>query len=219
VTVPSAPPPAETVDHTVVRPVPATEDSAHATGAPAVEETVRRSSAPPTSRGEATVVRTPVAVPPASVPAVDAAAPTADTARPPTRRALMWGLIVGAAAVVVVVVLVVASLVNAGAPSARKSTPPAVAPQDPISAVVAPVTDLKGAAGAGGVTFTWTNPDPHAGDAYLWNVDVPGQDADTQRTDKTSVTVPADAGGRTCVQVVVVRTDGTSSNETTGCAP
>lgn len=216
VTVPSARPPAQTVDHTVVRaaPAPATEDSV-----PATEDTVRRDAAAPTAQADQTVVRGPVAVPPASVRPIGATSAPADTTRPTPRRGLMWGLIGGGIAVVAAIVVAAASLATAGTPSARKSTPPAAAPQDPISAVVAPVTDLTGAAGAGGVTFTWTNPDPHAGDAYLWNLDVPGQDAETQRTDKTSVTVPVDSSGRTCVQVVVVRTDGTSSTETTGCAP
>ena len=40
-----------------------------------------------------------------------------------------------------------------------------------------------------------------------------------ERTDATAVTIPPAAGGRTCIEVVLVRADGAASNPKRGCTP
>ena len=140
---------------------------------------------------------------------------------PPRKRRAGW--IAAAAAVVLVGVGVGAAFVFApagvGQPEARATTD--VAPVDAVDDVVVPqVADLAGAASADGVAFTWTNPDPTAGDVYLWRPVVPGQEFSFEETDAETATVPADASGRACIEVVLRRADGTSAADSAeGCAP
>ena len=93
-------------------------------------------------------------------------------------------------------------------------------PQDPVSAVVPEPEDLAGAATADGVAFTWTNPDPRDGDRYLVGVVTrPDEEPEFEPTAETEVTVPADPSGTTCVEVLLVRENGQSSDAVRGCAP
>lgn len=58
------------------------------------------------------------------------------------------------------------------------------------------------------MTFTWTNPDPQSGDTYAWAI-VQGsntdQSAQTVTTSDPTVTVNAQEGSQTCIQVSIVR--------------
>ncbi|MDL9978204.1 serine/threonine-protein kinase [Microbacterium sp. ASV49] len=213
----------------VSRPAPAVDQTVRRgpAGVPAfteqAEQTVRRDAAPTAApaASDATVVRPPVSVSP--TPSMfETAAPAVvepeSAERAPRRRGLMWVLIAGAAVIVIAGIVVVASLLNGGEPAAKPSSSATAQPQDPLSGYVAAPTDLKGTVGPNGVTFTWTNPEPHKGDTYLWGVTVPGQDTELAQTDKTTVTVPADPTGRTCITVSVKHPDGTGSADTTGCA-
>ncbi|BDZ41256.1 hypothetical protein GCM10025865_05550 [Paraoerskovia sediminicola] len=55
------------------------------------------------------------------------------------------------------------------------------------------------------VRFTWENPDPQDGDRYAWEVVDPLEDGLPTFVDEPTVTVPADASGRTCLRVSIVR--------------
>ncbi|MBT1174526.1 serine/threonine protein kinase [Bifidobacterium sp. LC6] len=60
------------------------------------------------------------------------------------------------------------------------------------------------------VTFTWTNPDPLKGDSYAWSLvqsNAVDQNAQTTTTKETSVSVNAQDGSQTCIQVSIVRED------------
>ena len=71
-----------------------------------------------------------------------------------------------------------------------------------------------------GVAFTWTNPDPRDGDRYLVGVVTrPDEEPEFEPTAETEVTVPADPSGTTCVEVLLVRENGQSSDAVRGCAP
>jgi len=212
---------ADAPDDTVLRP------GVGATG----DDTVRRASAhsaPPV---------------PSSVPGVATPAPgrfddiddidatnlrmPADAAEPapapptPSRKGLVIGLVAAAAVVVIAVVLAVSlPALLGGTPDAAPTPPATSAPKDPISAVVAPPTDLEGAPAAGGVEFTWTNPDPQEGDRFLVGVVTRAdQEPELEAVTEPTVTVPADPSGTTCIEVMVVRTNGQSSDPAKGCVP
>jgi len=179
----------------------------------ATAETRRRDQMPVPVSLDETVMRAPVPLPTAAAVEEDV------DAAPRRRRTGLWiGL--GAAALVVVAIVVGVSLPGllGGTPEPVK-TEATSKPQDPASTFVAPVTDVVGTAGADGVTFTWTNPDPMEGDYYI--VETVSLAGDAQRVDDTEITVPA-AQGQTCIDVTLVRKNGTpqdSNNPTRGCTP
>jgi eukaryotic-like serine/threonine-protein kinase len=178
----------------------------------AVADTVRPGTGLPASIDE-TIVRSPV---PAATPApVTDAAPARKT-----RRALLFSLL-GAAAVVVVAVIVAVSLPSLlGDPAATPApTRQTSEPQDPISTAVAAPKDLAGTVTADGVVFTWTNPSPKDGDTYLWGVASVGSETQFDTVEQATVTVPPSAAGQTCIEVMVRRANGSSSEPVGGCAP
>jgi serine/threonine protein kinase len=121
-------------------------------------------------------------------------------------------LLASSAAGVVLVAAVGAGIVlapglaNRPAPNQTTYSAPPVDAVD--SGAVPNVTGLKGTVDASGVTFTWKNPQPKPGDAYLVTVlRLTGQQPPTTVT-ATKATVPKEASGQTCVRVVVRRSDG-----------
>ncbi|NQX12295.1 protein kinase [Microbacteriaceae bacterium VKM Ac-2855] len=114
-----------------------------------------------------------------------------------------------------------AVLSSSGTVSSAGETVAPDAPADPLVDGIAPlVTDLTGSVAEGTATFTWTNPQPAVGDYYLWSIDRAGQDPVFNSVDDTSLTIPAEPAGATCIEVVLVRSDGTSADDSTkGCAP
>ncbi|KRA25032.1 serine/threonine protein kinase [Microbacterium sp. Root61] len=173
-------------------------------GAPgaSIDETIVRSGAPvaPTAQFE--------------TPALPA--PTGKK----SRRALWWS--VSAAAVVIVGVIVgvsLPSILGGGAEPKPTATEEDSEPQDPIGIGVAAPEDLVGTVVPDGVAFTWTNPAPAEGDTYLWSLAQVGVAPDFTSTPETGVTVPADPTGKTCIEVMVRRANGTASEPTTECTP
>ncbi|MGN8245116.1 serine/threonine-protein kinase [Cellulomonas soli] len=73
----------------------------------------------------------------------------------------------------------------------------------------------------GTVVFTWQNPDPEPGDAYLWGVLTLTGEPALELVETDTVTVPADqAGGEVCIEVSIVRADRRASAEPAqGCVP
>ena len=197
---------------------------------PASDQTVLRGpQALPVSLDH-TVVRAPatpaVPAPAPAFVAEDVASPalpiTTTDASPPRRRTGLWiGL--GAAALVIVAVIVGVSLpgmLSGGGPEQPEATATSK-PQDPISAVVAPVEDVAGVATEGAVKFTWTNPDPQDGDFYIVDaVTITNDIAESERVDVSEIVVPAAASGQTCIDVTLVRANGTSQQKPSrGCTP
>jgi serine/threonine protein kinase len=209
--------------------------------APLETETVLRAVAPPaafeqtTRHGpgsaaaplDETIVRAPAALP---APAADAAGEwLTDTeqtdAAPPRRRTGLWvGL--GAAALVIVAIIVGVSLPGilsgtSGEPTTGQT--PTSKPQDPVTEVVPPVEDVVGTPVEGGVEFTWTNTDPQAGDFYIVQaVELADSTPEAQMVEAAVVVVPLAAEGQTCIDVTLVRANGTQQRDpeqTRGCAP
>ncbi|MFD4958776.1 protein kinase [Microbacterium sp. NPDC058389] len=184
----------------------------------ATADTMRRDQVPlPVSLDE-TVMRAPVPLPTAAVADeedVDAA--------PRRRRTGLWiGL--GAAALVVVAIIVGVSLPGllGGAPE-PKATEATTKPQDVIALTVPAVEDVVGTPVDGGVKFTWTNPDPKDGDFYLvQQVSLTDTHAEQEPVTAAEITVPAAASGQTCIDVLLVRRNGTQhdpDDPTRGCTP
>ena len=137
---------------------------------------------------------------------------------PAKRRAALWAVLA-----VIVLVLAIGAIVlipkGSGEVSTKLAgtTTPSVKPVDPVGEVVPQVTDLRLVNDAGTVTVTWTNPSPHAGDSYLYRVVDPAVTTKSYKsTTETKTTVQA-IPGRTCVEVIVVRTNGRNSDPFPQC--
>lgn len=206
-----APPaaPVEDVDNTVIR-VPA-------------------ASALVDSVDEATVLRAPRTVdsapaptasaPAASAPAPAAPAPPAAAPRPRGNRAWLWilialvglGVLIGASALVI-------TQLNAGGSTPKPAETEVADPQDVVPEAVPKVSVPVGVSDGTQMTFTWENPSPKDGDGYLWyTVDLNGEGKPALISEPT-IAVPV-AEGQTCIEVILRRADGRSSEAVRGCAP
>ncbi|HHV21699.1 MAG TPA: serine/threonine protein kinase [Propionibacterium sp.] len=146
--------------------------------------------------------------------------PVIPESAPPKRRSPARAI-----AVVGATVLVLAGAVAAGvAMSARtpgattENTAPttAVRPADPVGRIVPRPTGAKAVQEGTEVVVTWLNPQPEEGDYFLYRVAVPGREQFSERTEATSVRVPAEPG-RTCVEIVLARANGRDSEPTVAC--
>jgi serine/threonine protein kinase len=210
----------DALDQTVLRP-PAVDTSDPFQTVPR-ERAAAASVAPADTAPAAPDAHTGLGVEGLSAPETEASsAPPTAPATPRTRRTgVTWALVGGGLAVVAAVIVGVSlpGILSSGDP-----TPPppdtTSLPLDPVSPLVPAPEALTGVAGAEGVTFSWTHPDPQEGDHFLWAVDAAGGEAAFESTTETSVTVPADPSGRTCIEVLTARSNGQSSESVTGCAP
>jgi serine/threonine protein kinase len=136
----------------------------------------------------------------------------------PKRRAALWAVLA-----VVVLVLVIGAIVlipkgstDAGTQRAG-TTAPVVKPVDPVGEVVPQVTGLKLVNDAGTVTVTWANPSPQSGDHYLYRVVDPAATTKSYETTTDTKAVVKAIPGRTCVEAMLVRSNGRSSDPMTVC--
>lgn len=139
----------------------------------------------------------------------------------PSRRRRGVAIGIGVAAVVIVGVVGVTAVIAGGG---KQTTSPAARTPAPVDVVddtqVPQVGDLAGRVEGASVVFTWTNPAPQSGDVYLWKPVVPGATATFMPVDAATVSVPADPTGRTCIEVVLRRANGSSATDgVQGCAP
>ncbi|MDQ4213456.1 serine/threonine-protein kinase [Microbacterium capsulatum] len=139
-------------------------------------------------------------------------------ASPKRRRGARIGLLVGGVALLAAVVTIALVVVPPGSAAPKSSSSP-----DPIdvgSDQPVDVKDLKGIVTGDQVAFMWTDPDPKKGDTYRWRPVVAGQESTFQTSTAATATVPVAAGGRTCIQVLLVRASGVASADgVQGCAP
>ncbi|MFJ3957558.1 serine/threonine-protein kinase [Arthrobacter sp. NPDC090010] len=127
--------------------------------------------------------------------------------------------VAGALLLGLAVVLVIVLQSNAGAPRARESggNGPTTGlgqngkPLDPLAEGTVPdVKNLSGSrSGPGVVFFSWTNPDPRPGDKYKWRTLTATSEGPWQDVDQNNVKIKAT--GKTCIKVIVVRSDGGAS--------
>ena len=92
--------------------------------------------------------------------------------------------------------------------------------RDEVQRRDAPLQDLAGEVVGVDVRFAWTNPDPQEGDTYIYaSVSVADAEPDFEAVAVPEVTVAADPSGTTCVDVILVRENGQSSDPVRGCVP
>jgi len=184
-----------------------------------------RETAPAFEDVEATMMRAPNLVPdpsatthgtPSFEPSV---APAAVEVKPAPRRRALWivlSLLIVAALVVASVVAI--NMLNSDATRPKPAETELVDPQDVVSAAVPRVTDVTAVTNDGQVTFTWQNPAPETGDSYLWySVSLDGQ-GKPELLNEASVSVP-EVAGQTCIEVILRRENGRSSDPVRGCTP
>ena len=145
--------------------------------------------------------------------------PAGGPAAPRARRGRWIGAGIAAAVVVVGGIALGASILAPAVQEPVESPPASVAPQDPIGDVVPAVADLTGSVQGADAVFTWTNPDPQESDAYLWHVVTLSGNGQDERVEATTVTLPADAGGTTCIEVTLLRSTGRAGPVTRECTP
>jgi hypothetical protein len=136
--------------------------------------------------------------------------PTAAPASTP-RKSHHVAIITGAVAVMVAGALSWIVVSKGAAPPAVDQPDTTVSQEVPLAVVgVVPApTDLAGQQTPDGVTFTWTNPDPQPGDTFDWSRTDLGADQPVTRVSEPTVTVPAVQ--KACVEIVIVRDNGSSS--------
>jgi serine/threonine protein kinase len=128
------------------------------------------------------------------------------------RRNLVLSIVGGAVLAIAVVVGIIAGTTGpAPAPKASEqlSKPPADALDN---GTVPDVAALSGRADrAGKLTFSWKNPQPKPGDSYKWRTYSLKGPGDFQATTTARIQVEPNPAGETCIQVMIVRSDGASS--------
>ena len=172
---------------------------------------------------DATVLRPPIAAsgPGASAPAwapPTAHAPTApDPQAPPEPAPRRWGAIVAATVIGVAVLGIGAATIPqliSGVEPEPENTTPVVAPQDPTgNSAVPQVIETQGTIQGENAVFTWKNPEPEAGDFFLWSRRMLPEDSKPVRTEEPTVTVPTGGEAQVCIEVTLVRADGTFTRE------
>ncbi len=149
----------------------------------------------------------------AATPALDAddhsAAQAPDHGRRNLWLAISGGTLLALAAVVGLVVANAAPETPRAAETQQAGKPPADALDN---GTVPDVAGLKGVVDAEGkATFTWENPQSKDGDTYKWRVYAVGGSSEYQATTGTTVQVALNPAAPTCLQVMIVRSDGAFS--------
>ncbi len=90
---------------------------------------------------------------------------------------------------------------------------PVPEPEDPVSAA----EDVAAVAEDGEAVFTWENPDPKDGDTYMWRTSTATGKGRITTAEEPTANTPVLEGDRTCIEVVVIRSNGKQSEPTVGC--
>lgn len=115
------------------------------------------------------------------------------------------------------------SVAGGDVPSPSSSSPSSVGESEGSAGESVPSpADLTGSYDGTSVTFTWTNPDPRAGDRYSWTRitgDAGSQEANATLTDSTTLRLDGVTDDQTCIQVSIVRENRRmSQSPATACA-
>ncbi|GGH89731.1 serine/threonine-protein kinase [Arthrobacter liuii] len=136
-------------------------------------------------------------------------APEADHGKRNLWLAITGGTLLALAAVVGIVVANAAPGPPKTVATQQVTKPPADALDN---GTVPDVEGLKGSIGGDAeASFTWTNPQPKDGDTYKWKVYTIGGGGEFQAIARPPVRVRPNPTGQTCIQVMIVRTDGAFS--------
>ncbi|MFE5835876.1 serine/threonine-protein kinase [Arthrobacter sp. NPDC056493] len=125
----------------------------------------------------------------------------------------LWLAISGGTLLVLAVIVGIVVASAAPQPEARPTETVSKPPADAVDDGSVPdVAKLAGSAGTQGkVRFTWTNPQPKSGDTYKWRIKTVKGGGSYLSTSATRVDVTANPAEPTCVQVIMVRSDGSAS--------
>ena len=125
----------------------------------------------------------------------------------------LWLAISGGTLLVLAVIVGIVVASAAPQPEARPTETVSKQPADAVDDGSVPdVAKLAGTAGAQGkVRFTWTNPQPKPADTYKWRIKTVKGGGSYLSTSATRVDVTANPAEPTCVQVIIVRSDGSAS--------
>lgn len=137
----------------------------------------------------------------------------AATDGPVESRGARSGLLLAAGGVVVLIAAGVIGYLGMRGDTPEDALAPQVSVARPVDAVPTGVptpTALTGREVAEGLEFSWENPDPQSGDRYLWRVIDPISPMSFEATEETTVLLD-EVSGRTCVEVLLRRSDGRSS--------
>lgn len=166
---------------------------------------------------EQTVLR-PAAPVPAPRDAGPDDVPQASTERVEPGRRVWPAVLTGVGLLAVAAVVAVVVLGGAGAPDPQPApTSQTARPVDPVVSIVPAPAGLTGTVAAGTATFTWTNPEPEPGDSYLWRTVSVLEAGELERLAEARVEVPLD-GDEVCVEVMLRRDSGRTSEPVRGCA-
>jgi serine/threonine protein kinase len=185
---------------------------------------------------DATRMRAPVAVSPDAAAAAGAGAPidsaragaAAPGATPRGRRrgaVIGWsigGSLAAAALIAGGVIAVTSGALTPGEREPEAGETPDSVPVDVVvpGAGVPRVTELAATATEEGIRFTWANPDPQPGDAYLWGLVRPGEETEYSVIEQPEVVVVPEGAGPSCIEVILRRDDGRSAADgATVCGP
>ncbi len=139
----------------------------------------------------------------------EAPAPGGDHGKRNLWLAAAGGTLLALAAVVGIVMANAAPEEPKAVQSQEASRPPADALDN---GTVPDVEGLTGTvSGDGDASFTWVNPQPKEGDTYKWRVYTIGDGGEYQSIAQPPVRVKTNPSGETCVQVMIVRSDGAFS--------
>lgn len=129
------------------------------------------------------------------------------------RKRNLWLAVTGATILAVAAVVGIVSASTLAEPKVQASQQVNKPPADALdSGIVPDVTGLAGSPGpAGKVTFTWTNPQPKDGDFFKWRVYALTGSGDFATTDALSTDVAVNPDEPTCIQVMLVRSDGAAA--------
>ncbi|SEQ81482.1 serine/threonine-protein kinase [Arthrobacter sp. OV608] len=182
-----------------------------------------------TLRRPPAVARPAAVVAPAAPPVPDtmlrpvSVEPQADATAEPSRRRKWAAIGIGAGSLLAggALAAVVAASGVLNSPKAE-NRPTTAAPVEiaPVGGAVPAIAAVTGKAEGQSVIFSWKNPDPKDGDSYLWRTVEQGSSSPLAGTNDPTVTVPVAANGRTCVEVLLRRSSGRTSDEASlGCVP
>ncbi|AUZ34093.1 serine/threonine protein kinase [Arthrobacter sp. PGP41] len=205
------PAPAPTSSPATPAPAPQPQEWAHAT--------VLRGAAAPARPGEraqggnrdegADAADTTVHRPASRDEPADMPRPAADHGKRNLWLAISGGTLLALAAVVGLVVANAAPQTPKAVETLQAGRPPADALDN---GTVPDVEGLTGmVSGDGNASFTWLNPQPKEGDTYKWRVYSIGGGGEYQSIAQPPVRVTANPSGQTCIQVMIVRSDGAFS--------
>jgi hypothetical protein len=147
-----------------------------------------------------------------SSPTESAEAPENEEPTPDHGKRNLWLAISGGTLLVLAIIVGIVVASAAPQPKVLPSDQPSKPPADALDDGSVPdVAKLAGSAAAGKVRFTWTNPQPKPGDTYKWRIKTVKGGGNYLATSATRVDVSPNPDEATCVQVIIVRSDGSAS--------